>query len=185
MTSSLTGYDLVDIGANLGHPSYKNDIEQVIERAQKAGVNKIMITGTSEKLSKEAAKLAETHPGFFYFTAGVHPHDAKDFNESTTATLRELLKHDQCVAVGECGLDYNRNFSPQGVQRDVFRKQVELAVELQRPLFIHEREAHEDMVKILGEAGEKIPPTVIHCFTGTVDEAKKYIEMGFYIGLTE
>ncbi|PAV60485.1 hypothetical protein WR25_10610 [Diploscapter pachys] len=94
------------------------------------------------------------------------------------------LSHPQCVAVGECGLDFNRNFSPQDVQRDVFRKQVELACKLQKSLFIHEREAHEDMVKILSEAGDSLPKAVIHCFTGTVDEAKKYVDMGLYIGLT-
>ncbi|KIH51069.1 hypothetical protein ANCDUO_18848 [Ancylostoma duodenale] len=87
--------------------------------------------------------------------------------------------HEQCVAVGECGLDFNRNFSPQDVQ-----KEVELACELNKPLFIHEREAHEDMVRILSDAGERLPPAVIHCFTGTEDEAKKYVDMGYYIGLT-
>ncbi|CAB3398889.1 unnamed protein product [Caenorhabditis bovis] len=181
---SATGYDLVDIGANLGHPSYKDDIDEVLSRAKEAGVGKIMVTGTSEIISEQCEQLVQKYPGFLYFTAGVHPHDAKHWNDSTLETLRRLQKSPSCVAVGECGLDYNRDFSPRDVQRDVFRKQVQLAIELQKPLFIHEREASEDMVKILEEAGQKLPPAVIHCFTGTVDEAKKYIEMGFFIGLT-
>ncbi|WKY12246.1 hypothetical protein Q1695_003656 [Nippostrongylus brasiliensis] len=183
-TERLFPYDLVDIGANLGHPHFKDDLNDVLDRAKRAGVSKLMITGTCEKISKEAMELAETMPGFLYFTAGVHPHDAKGFDENSLNTLKSLQAHDQCVAVGECGLDFNRNFSPQDVQKVVFAKQVELACELQKPLFIHEREAHKDMVEILAEAGERLPPAVIHCFTGTEDEAKKYVEMGLYIGLT-
>uniref|UniRef100_A0A7E4WBL7 Deoxyribonuclease TATDN1 n=1 Tax=Panagrellus redivivus TaxID=6233 RepID=A0A7E4WBL7_PANRE len=177
-------YELVDIGANLGHPSYKNDFEKVLERAKQAGLSKIMITGTSEKLSQEAAALVKPYPGFLYFTAGVHPHDAKDYKESTEGVLRELVKDPQCVAVGECGLDFNRNFSPPEVQKEVFEKQVGLAVELQKPLFIHEREGAADMLSILGKFEGKLPKVVIHCFTGTAEEAKTYISKGFYIGLT-
>uniref|UniRef100_A0AC35G7T7 Uncharacterized protein n=1 Tax=Panagrolaimus sp. PS1159 TaxID=55785 RepID=A0AC35G7T7_9BILA len=176
---SVVPYELVDIGANLGHPSYKKDLDDVLERAKKAGLSKIMITGTSEELSKEAEKLVSKYPGFLYFTAGVHPHDAKDFKPTTLETLRTLASNPQCVAVGECGLDFNRNFSPQDVQKE----QVALAVELQKPLFIHEREAFEDMFAILGKH-ENLPKVVIHCFTGTAEEARKYIEKGYYIGLT-
>lgn len=84
---------------------------------------------------------------------GVHPHDAKDWNDGTLEALKKLQENPSCVAVGECGLDFNRNFSPQDVQKEVFAKQVDMAVKLQKPLFIHEREAHEDMVKILTAAG--------------------------------
>ncbi|GMT10033.1 hypothetical protein PFISCL1PPCAC_1330, partial [Pristionchus fissidentatus] len=177
-------YELVDIGANLGHPSYKKDLNEVIERSKQAGISKLMITGTCEKISKEAARMAEGHPGYLYFTAGVHPHDAKDWREGTEGTMRELLASPQCVAVGECGLDYNRNFSPPEKQREVFEKQLDIACELGRSLFIHEREAHEDMVRFLSERAEKLPAAVIHCFTGTVEEAEKYLSMGLYIGLT-
>uniref|UniRef100_A0AC34FR03 Uncharacterized protein n=1 Tax=Panagrolaimus sp. ES5 TaxID=591445 RepID=A0AC34FR03_9BILA len=180
---SIVPYELIDIGANLGHPSYKNDLNDVLERAKKAGLSKIMITGTSEELSQEAAKLVSKYPGFLYFTAGVHPHDAKDFKSSTLETLRSLASNPQCVAIGECGLDFNRNFSPQDIQKEVFEKQVALAVELQKPLFIHEREAFKDMYAILGKH-ENLPKAVIHCFTGTAEEARKYIEKGYFIGLT-
>jgi TatD DNase family protein len=180
---SVVPYELVDIGANLGHPSYKNDLNNVLERAKKAGLSKIMITGTSEELSKEAAKLVSDYPGFLYFTAGVHPHEAKDFKPTTLDTLRSLASNSQCVAIGECGLDFNRNFSPQDIQKQGFEQQVALAVELQKPLFIHEREAFDDMFAILGKF-ENLPKAVIHCFTGTAKEARKYIEKGYYIGLT-
>ncbi|KAJ1370914.1 hypothetical protein KIN20_032739 [Parelaphostrongylus tenuis] len=208
----LVPYELVDIGANLGHPCFKDDLEDVLKRAKQAGISKLMITGTSEKVSKECMALAETMPGFLYFTAGAHPHDAKDFDDNSMDTLRSLQEHSQCVAVGECGLDFNRNFSPQdgcsathslsvyGQLRSRVQSspnppffwgfgarpvwEVELACELKKPLFIHEREAHNDMVQILSQAGNRLPPAVVHCFTGTEDEAKKYVEMGMYIGLT-
>ncbi|KJH45891.1 hydrolase, TatD family [Dictyocaulus viviparus] len=190
----LVPYELIDIGANLGHPSYKQDLGDVLNRARQAGVSKLIITGTTEKISEESMVLAETMPDFLYFTAGIHPHDAKDFSDNSINTLKSLQNHCQCVAVGECGLDFNRNFSPQDVQKYVFKKQVvqlpthifrvELACELKKPLFIHEREAHQDMVNILSEVGDRLPPAVVHCFTGTEEEAKKYIEMGLYIGLT-
>ncbi len=88
------------------------------------------------------------------------------------------------MAVGECGLDFNRNFSPQDVQLRVFEEQVRLACELRKPLFLHERDAHEDMVRILEAHKDKLPPAVLHCFTGTSAQVQKYIDMGLYIGLT-
>uniref|UniRef100_A0A0N4WH10 Deoxyribonuclease TATDN1 n=1 Tax=Haemonchus placei TaxID=6290 RepID=A0A0N4WH10_HAEPC len=176
-------YELVDIGANLGHPLFKNDLNDVLIRARQSGISKLMITGTCEKISKEAMELAETMPGFLYFTAGVHPHDAKDFDTKTLDTLRSLQAHAQCVAVGECGLDFNRNFSPPDTQKEVFAKQVRITSINTFPVTAL-KISHEDMIRILMTFSPMLPPAVIHCFTGTEDEAKKYIEMGFYIGLT-
>lgn len=177
-------YELVDIGSNLGHPAFERDLEDVIARSKQAGISKIMVTGASVKHSKEAAELTRRYPGFLYFTAGVHPHDAKEFDENTISELREMCAEKHCVAVGECGLDFNRNFSPPDQQRKAFELQVKLACELQKPLFIHEREAHKDMISILSRYQESLPPAVLHCFTGTAAEAEKYTEMGYYIGLT-
>ncbi|OZC12142.1 hydrolase, TatD family [Onchocerca flexuosa] len=177
-------YKLIDIGANLGHPSFRNDLNEVIERAKQAGLCKIMITGTSVKLSKEARELARQFPNFLFFTAGIHPHDAKEFDDQTMYELKKLCNEPGCVAVGECGLDFNRNFSPQDQQRLVFDEQLRLACELKKPLFIHERDAHQDMIAALTCYKEHLPPVVIHCFTGKAAEAEAYIKMGFYIGLT-
>ncbi|MCP9259723.1 Tat-linked quality control protein TatD [Dirofilaria immitis] len=177
-------YKLIDIGANLGHPSFQNDLNEVIERAKQAGLCKIMVTGTSIKLSNEAKKLAQQFPNFLFFTAGIHPHDAKDFDDSTMYELKKLCNESGCVAVGECGLDFNRNFSPEDQQRLVFDEQLQLACELKKPLFIHERDAHQDMIAALTRHKEHLPPVVIHCFTGKAIEAEAYIKMGCYIGLT-
>ena len=116
--------------------------------------------------------------------SGIHPHDAKTWTDQTEEQIYELAKNSECVAIGECGLDFNRNFSPQDVQLDVFEKQVKMACELKMPMFLHERDAHQQLVDILVKHQSLLAAVVIHCFTGTVSQAQKYIDLGFYIGLT-
>uniref|UniRef100_A0A0N4ZTD0 Deoxyribonuclease TATDN1 n=1 Tax=Parastrongyloides trichosuri TaxID=131310 RepID=A0A0N4ZTD0_PARTI len=184
ISSIKLNHKLVDIGCNLGHPSFKHDLEEVLQRANQAGVEKIMITGPNVSGSKEICELSRSKPGLFYFTAGVHPHEAKEFDNNTLSEISKLLKEPHCVASGECGLDYNRMFSTKDEQLICFEEQLKLACEFKKPLFLHEREAHEDMVRLLTKYQEQLPPAVIHCFTGTAEEAKQYISMGLYIGLT-
>nr|CAG4637103.1 EOG090X080R [Ceriodaphnia reticulata]SVE73001.1 EOG090X080R [Ceriodaphnia reticulata] len=179
-----SSYILVDIGANLTNSKYSRDLDSVVERAKDAGVRKIMVTGASVQCSKEALRLTRLYPGMLYSSAGVHPHDAKTWTDDCYDIIKELASNPECVAVGECGLDFNRNFSPQDVQMEVFEKQVHLACEVGKPLFLHERDAHDDMVRILEKFKDRMPPAVLHCFTGTTAQALKYLEMGLYIGLT-
>lgn len=173
---------LIDIGVNLMHRSFHQDREQIVERAAEKGVSPLVITGTSVRNSTEAARYAARYPGQLYATAGVHPHDAKSCNSQTIAQLKALAVLPQVVAIGECGLDYNRDFSPRDVQREWFAKQIRLAIELQLPLFLHEREAFADFMAILKEQGA--PKAVVHCFTGTRAELAAYLDMGLYIGIT-
>ncbi|XP_078671948.1 3'-5' ssDNA/RNA exonuclease TatD-like [Branchiostoma floridae x Branchiostoma belcheri] len=175
---------LVDIGANLTNRCFQRDLPAVLQRARDAGVHKIMVTGTSLRASREALKLAQAHPGALFSTAGVHPHDAKTWTDDSLQELEKLASRPECVAVGECGLDFNRNFSPQDQQKQVLERQVELACRLRKPLFLHEREAHQALVEILSRHRADLPVVVIHCFTGTAEEARAYLDMGFYIGLT-
>lgn len=184
MSGAIPRPFLIDIGANLGHPSFSKDYAEVLDRAKNAGVRKIMITGVNRESVLTASELASKSPGFLYYTAGFHPHDAKEFNSESLSFLESHLNNPQCVSAGECGLDFNRNFSPREQQLHAFDKQVELACRLNKPLFIHERESHKEMVEILSKYSSGLPPAVIHCFTGTVEEAKKYVDMGLYIGLT-
>ena len=122
--------------------------------------------------------------------SGIHPHDAKSWDEDgaveTLSSITELASSSECVAIGECGLDFNRNFSPPDIQLEVFEEQIKLACRLQKPLFLHERDAHEDMVRLLQKYKDQgnLPSCVIHCFCGTVEQAIKYLSMGCYIGLT-
>ena len=128
--------------------------------------------------------MAESMPGRFYATAGVHPHHASEYSDAVHETLRKLAARDSVVAVGECGLDYFRNFSPQDQQRDAFRRQIELAGETRLPLFLHQRDAHEDFLDILAPAMQDVTRAVAHCFTGGADELAAYLDLGLYIGIT-
>lgn len=175
--------ELVDIGVNLTNKAFAADLDDVIKSAEDAGVKRMIVTGTSLRASQQAAALAVRYSGKLFSTAGIHPHDAKSFNDSSLKSLKSLLSLSYVLAVGECGLDYNRDFSPRDVQRQVFEKQVDLAISLKMPLFTHERDAHDDFLAILNSACSQIP-VVVHCFTGTADELSNYLEAGCYIGLT-
>lgn len=175
-------HQLIDIGVNLMHRSFQQDREQVVEKAVAHCVTPLIITGTSLRSSQEAARYAGRYPGKLYATAGVHPHDAKSCSEETLTKLEELAALPQVVAIGECGLDYNHDFSPRVVQRKWFAEQVQLAVRLNMPLFLHEREAFTDFIGILKE--QAVQKAVVHCFTGSGAELKAYLEMGWHIGIT-
>ncbi|UJF32668.1 TatD family hydrolase [Paenibacillus hexagrammi] len=175
-------HPIVDIGVNLMHRSFHQDREQVVKRAAANHVSPLILTGTSLKNSIETARYAGRYSGELYATAGVHPHDAKSCNQETIVKLKELAVLPQVVAIGECGLDYNRDFSPRDVQRKWFAEQIRLALELDMPLFLHEREACKDFIALLKE--HSVQKAVVHCFTGTQSELKAYLEMGFYIGIT-
>jgi TatD DNase family protein len=174
---------LVDIGANLTHDSFDADRAEVIGRAQRAGVGCFVVTGSDAAHSRTALELCGQYPGL-YATAGVHPHHAKDVTADTPAELQELLKHPRVVAVGECGLDYFRNFSPQDVQRQVFEMQLTLAEECCKPVFLHQRDAHADFMAILVARRPRLSKAVVHCFTGDAAELKDYLALDCHIGIT-
>jgi TatD DNase family protein len=191
--SSFGSY-FVDIGINLHNKQMLKTWRKQVQRAHDANVTTIILTGTSIQCSSSSLKLAEAFQTkkpsnmnnmHLYCTVGIHPHDAKLFRgDKTIQTLRSLLQHPLAVAVGECGLDYNRNFSTPSQQLLSFEEHIKLACELKKPLFIHEREAHEDVVALLNTYLHQLPPVVIHCFTGSAAEAQTYLSMGFYIGFT-
>ena len=177
-------YSLVDIGANLAHDSFDEDRDRVLQRAADAGVAKIVVTGSSDASNKQAAALAESKPGFLYATAGVHPHHASDYDEKSDELIRQLIKKDVVVAVGECGLDYFRNFSPRDAQLAAFRRQLQIASESGLPVFLHQRDAHDDFVEVLEPALPGLSRAVAHCFTGEGESLHEYVAMGLYIGIT-
>ena len=177
-------HPMIDIGANLAHDSFDQDRDEVIAAAQRVGVEKIVITGSSEQSSNTAAQLATAMPQVLYGTAGMHPHHASDYNDAVHARFAELLSEPHVVAVGECGLDYFRDFSPRDAQREAFERQLELAVETGLPVFLHERDAHDDYVAILKPYLSKISRGVAHCFTGSAAELRTYLDLGLYIGIT-
>lgn len=176
---------LIDIGVNLMHRSFDQDRDEVVTKALAVGVSPLLLTGTSVRNSEGAARYADKFPGKLFTTAGIHPHDTRNCTVQTIDKMRQLAKLPQVVAIGECGLDYNRDFSPRDVQRKWFEEQIQLACELQLPLFLHEREAHYDFVRLLKPyIGSMKKKAVVHCFTGSLQELQVYLQLGFYIGIT-
>jgi len=175
--------ELIDIGVNLTHDSFDADRDDVIERAAAAGVMRMIVTGTSVTASAQAAELAASRPGL-YATAGVHPHHASELDAHTVGALRELAAQPKVVAIGECGLDFFRNFSPPEAQERAFIAQLELAAECGLPVFLHQRDAHERFTAILAEHRGRLAGGVAHCFTGGPAELDAYLELDLYIGIT-
>ena len=174
----------IDIGVNLTGSSFKKDLPQVIERALEAGVEKLVVTGTTLEHSEQALALSREYAGLCYATVGLHPHHASDYSSSLGSELADLLQQDKAVAVGECGLDFNRNYSSRSEQLRAFEAQIELAIDLQKPLFLHQRDAHEDFVAIIKSCRAELTRVVAHCFTGTIDEANDYLLLDMHIGVT-
>ena len=213
--NDLEGLRLIDIGANLADACFNDDRETVLHRAAEKGkIYAVIVTGTSINQSDRALKIAEnitankirTLPRM-YATAGVHPHDVNSLEpttdiddhdghrKKTVDKLIKLLSHPRCVAVGECGLDFNRDFSPRDVQKKWFEEQVRLAAEYGKPIFVHCREAVPELCDILEKVAKdfkrasdydeevSLPvPVVVHCFTGNTEEAKRILKLGCHIG---
>ena len=176
--------EYIDIGVNLTGSSFSHDLAGVIERAQAVNVQRMIVTGTDITHSRQALTLCGQYPGVLYATAGVHPHHANDFNQPMVEILRQLAGNTAVVAIGECGLDYNRNYSTPQAQRQAFEAQLQLACELQLPVFLHQRDAHADFVAMLETYRHELVAAVAHCFTENEAIALEYVDMGLYLGIT-
>jgi TatD DNase family protein len=176
--------ELVDIGVNLAHRRFDADREEVLARAQAAGVTRLVITGTSVAASRAAVALAGRRPGVLWATAGIHPHEARHASPQALDELRALARRPEVKALGECGLDFDRNFSPPAAQEAAFEAQLALAAELGLPVFLHERRANERFLAILKNARPRLRGAVVHCFTGNAAELEAYLTLDLHIGIT-
>ncbi|MCR8921751.1 TatD family hydrolase [Dasania sp. GY-MA-18] len=174
----------IDIGANLTHARFAKDLAQVISRAQQAHISHIVVTGTSIAESTAAIALCQQYPHYLYCTAGIHPHDASQFDAHNYEQLKQLASQPCVRAIGETGLDFNRNFSSPQQQIHAFEQQIALAIELQPPLFLHERDAHEKQLDILKYYRPQLVNAVIHCFTGDKQQCFNYLDLDLHIGVT-
>ena len=174
---------MIDVGANLTHSAFADDREAVLARAKAAGVEGIVITGTSVAESRAAAKLAAAHDGLWH-TVGVHPHEAKSVAPRWLDELASLAENDAPVAIGETGLDFHRNYSPPAAQREAFAAQARLARALDLPLFVHDRDSDGETARILAASGIAAADVLIHCFTGTGADLERWLEAGYYVGVT-
>lgn len=175
---------MFDIGVNLTSTQFASDREKVVKRAREAGVTGMLITGTNALESQQAQRLAAGHVNYCWSTAGVHPHHASEWSSEIASTLRRLAEKPEVVAIGECGLDFNRNLSAHQQQEYAFDAQLALAAELNLPVFLHCREAHDRFVAVLEPWLPKLPGAVMHCFTGTRDELEACLALGLSIGIT-
>jgi TatD DNase family protein len=174
---------LFDSHCHLDDRSFRKDIDVVINRAKDAGVDAVMIVGITEKSSSKAVELAETRPGI-YASVGIHPHDASSFSEKALMKLKEIALKPAVHAWGETGLDFNRMYSPRDDQELSFKRQIETASELNLPLIFHERDSQGRFLEILNTYKDNIQNGVVHCFSGSREELKAYLDFGLYIGIT-
>jgi TatD DNase family protein len=171
---------LIDSHAHLEMKEFDHDREKVIERARQAGVDFVITVGTNLALSRKAVELAERHENI-YATVGIHPHDVANTDNKTFDALLELAHRKKVVAYGEIGLDFFRNISPQEKQLDLFGHQLELANDLKLPVIIHDRDAHEQTLKMV--KASSIRCGVFHCFSGDYNMARQCIDLGFYVSV--
>ncbi|PLX78153.1 MAG: radical SAM protein [Desulfuromonas sp.] len=171
---------LIDTHAHLDSSQYHEDLDAVLLRAQENGISNIITIGCDLPSSKKSVALAESIPGL-YAAVGVHPHDASTVDAACLREIGQLAGSDKVVAVGEIGLDYYRDRSPRETQRKVFSQQIELAKEMNLPIIVHDRDAHFDVIDIMGQSGAEDVGGILHCFSGDLDMARKCIDLGFLI----
>ncbi len=184
LSTLLYNNELTDICFNFTHQAFSADQRGFLDRALEAGVSTMMVTGASMDESKQALALAQKYPQFLFATAGVHPHLASEWLPEHQEQLQRLGEAKKIVAIGECGLDYNRDLSPRDQQQQAFADQLEVAATLELPAFCHEREAHEDFAEIIKTYRSALKDVVVHCFTGNRQELETYLELDCHIGIT-
>lgn len=181
MTLPETG--MIDTHCHLSHPDFDPDREAVLARCWKEGVTAILEVGYSVETSRKAIAVARAHPDRIRASVGIHPHEAGRTEPADLEAIRELTREPEVVAVGETGLDFYRDWAPRDRQLDLFARTVRLGVEVDLPLVIHDREAHEDVLRILREEGAGKARGIFHCFSGDLEVARQAVDLGFHLGL--
>ena len=176
--------DWVDIGVNLTDAAFDTDRQAVLERAWQAGVSQMVLTSTSATTAAAVQDLCQTQPDRLFCTAGIHPHEARHWTTNLAADIREMASAASVRAIGECGLDFNRDFSPRPSQIKALEEQLELAVELDLPVFLHERDASEPLTQILRQYRDRLRAAVVHCFTADRTALFRYLDLDLHIGIT-
>ncbi len=187
VTESHNAICLIDSHAHLDMEQFGQDRDEVIERALKAGVKNVVSVGIDLASSNKAIELSNKYPSIVA-TAGIHPQEINESSEDDIKTLAHIAEDSRVAAIGEIGLDFHGDYMPKEQQLKIFKAQLALADELQKPVVIHCRQAEADMLEVLagwdaGHSQKQRPPGVIHCFSGTLETAEKYLRWGFYISL--
>lgn len=173
---------LVDSHAHLDDKRFDNDREDIIKNLKENNIEFIVNPGADLETSKKAVNLAKNNDNI-YAAVGVHPHDVKDMDKNTIEELRKLAEEEKVVAIGEIGLDYYYDNSPRELQKKWFREQIKLAKELDLPIIIHDRDAHEDTYNILKEENDEKLRGIMHCYQSSLEMSSQFIDLGFFISL--
>ncbi len=174
---------LIDTHAHLFFPDYENDLEEVLDRAKSSGIEKIIVPATDIPTSEKVIQLVEKYE-YIYGAVGVHPHDTKNWNNDLITRIEELANHEKIVAIGEIGLDYYYDFSPKEKQIEAFKAQLELALKLDKPVVIHNRDSDKDMMEIIRSYAGTNLRAQFHCYNGTLEDAKEIIKLNHFISFT-
>jgi len=177
-------FDLIDCGANLTNPKFHKGLENVFARLQACGVTKCICTGLTANGCKNSVLMSEGRKGLCFSAVGIHPHFVKDdWSDNAEKEIREHASRSTVIAIGETGIDKHRNYSELDLCIKAFKAQVQIAIDVNKPLLVHERESHTEVMNVLNEKNVRVP-VVIHCFTGSVEHLEAYIKKGYYIGVT-
>jgi len=172
--------NLFDSHCHLENGRFEEDLPEVMARMKDAGVNRCILAGSDMETSEQIVALTKEH-AHVYGVVGIHPHDAKTWTDDCAERLAQWVKEERIVGIGEIGLDYYYDHSPRDVQKEVFVKQLLLARELEMPAVFHVRDAHGDVLDLLRANRSQLPAGVVHCYSGSVESAREYLDMGFYI----
>jgi TatD DNase family protein len=175
---------LADSCFNINHESFKNDLGDILDAANNVGVEYFFCPASKEKEIVDLINLSESYQKNIFCSVGIHPHYASDLKPSTIQNLQKYLGNKHVRAIGEIGLDYYRNFQSHEIQKKCFNAFLELASTHQYPLFLHHREAFDDFYPMIKNCIGEVPESIVHCFTGTKSELKKFLDLGLYIGIT-
>ncbi|MCB5161926.1 TatD family hydrolase [Marinomonas algarum] len=174
---------MIDIGVNINHKIFLEDVQGTLDAMSREGVHGMICIASDFEESQQAQALSQAYPTVWN-TLGCHPHQAKTWQTQSQEEYHQLIQHARPVAVGETGLDFNRNYSSPEAQRIAFYQQIELAEQHALPLYLHERDAHQEMINTLKKHPALAQSSVIHCFTGSRAELEAYLSLGLSIGIT-
>ena len=176
--------ELFDIACNFSSNRYDNDLDEVIKNAKNNNVTKFLVVSASINDVDKVYSIYQKYRSDCFFTVGTHPHHANEINSESMKKMRILVKDLKPCSVGETGLDFFRNLSTLEEQIFAFEEQIKLSIEFNKPLFLHQRDAHDEFIKIIMKYKNDINKAVVHCFTGTQKQLDSYLNLGLYIGLT-
>ena len=176
--------NLFDIACNFSSDRFDKDLDAVIERAKINNVNKFLIVSASLNDFEKTYNIYKSNLKEAFFSIGTHPHHANEIDEEQIKNMRKMVGEYNPSCIGETGLDFFRNLSSHDEQTYAFEEQIKIAIDFNKPLYLHQRDSHSEFIKIIGEYKDYLPKSVVHCFTGTQSELEDYLDLGFYIGLT-